>query len=238
MPPPDRIEVYDNSHVQGTHPVGAMIVAGPEGLVKKAYRKFNIKGEVAPGDDYAMMREVLTRRFARALTEDPDRAGEGWPDLVLIDGGAGQLAIAREVMAELGIADVALVGIAKGPDRNAGREHFHMPDRAALHAGAARPGALLPAAAARRGAPLRHRHAPRPPVQGDRALGARRGRRASGARARRRCCTISARRTRWRGRGSPTSRRCRACPARSPGKSMTSSTPAGKMGRTLRAGAL
>ncbi len=127
--PPERIEVYDNSHVQGAHPVGAMIVAGPEGLVKKAYRKFNIKGEVAPGDDYAMLREVLTRRFARALAEDPDRAGESWPDLVLIDGGAGQLSVAREVMEELGIADVALAAISKGPDRNAGREHFHMPGR-------------------------------------------------------------------------------------------------------------
>ncbi len=126
---PERIEVYDNSHVQGAHPVGGMIVAGPEGLIKKAYRKFNIKSEVAPGDDYAMLREVLTRRFARALTEDPDRSGESWPDLVLIDGGAGQLTIAKEVMAELGIADVPLAAISKGPDRNAGREHFHMPDR-------------------------------------------------------------------------------------------------------------
>jgi excinuclease ABC subunit C len=127
---PERIEVYDNSHVSGTNAVGAMIVAGPEGLVKKHYRKFNIRGEVAPGDDYAMLREVLTRRFSRALREDPDRSEGTWPDLVLIDGGPGQLAIAREVMAELGIDDVPLAAISKGPDRNAGREHFHLPDRA------------------------------------------------------------------------------------------------------------
>jgi excinuclease ABC subunit C len=126
---PERIEVYDNSHVSGTHPVGAMIVAGPEGLVKKAYRKFNIRGELAPGDDYGMIREVMTRRFARALKEDPDREQGGWPDLVLIDGGAGQLASAREALAELGIDDVPLAAISKGPDRNAGREHFHVAGR-------------------------------------------------------------------------------------------------------------
>src|SRR5277367_332473 len=204
---PNRIEVYDNSHIQGTNAVGAMIVAGPEGLLKNAYRKFTIRGvaaRVAPhpgplpasgeregpvgpqstdprnggrdvgpadpriksgeegegqhavdvravlsddaerrlagaggdssegiagGDDYAMMREVLQRRFARALKEDPERAQGSWPDLVLIDGGLGQLNIAQEVVDELGIADVAIVGIAKGPDRNAGRERFFMPGR-------------------------------------------------------------------------------------------------------------
>ncbi|MGE5504620.1 MAG: excinuclease ABC subunit UvrC [Actinomycetota bacterium] len=127
---PERIEVYDNSHIQGSDAVGAMIVAGPEGLVKNAYRKFNIKGtELTPGDDYAMMREVLTRRFRRAQKEDPDRDRGGWPDLVLVDGGAGQLKVACEVFAELGIDDVAVVGIAKGPDRNAGREHFFLPER-------------------------------------------------------------------------------------------------------------
>ena len=90
--PPNRIEVYDNSHIQGTHAVGAMIVAGPEGFVKNAYRKFNIKSEeITPGDDFGMMREVLTRRFARAIKEDPDRDRGTWPDLVLIDGGQGQL---------------------------------------------------------------------------------------------------------------------------------------------------
>lgn len=127
--PPRRIEVYDNSHLGGTNALGAMIVAGPDGFIKGAYRKFNIKGPVTPGDDYAMMREVLTRRFARALKEDPDREQEGWPDLVLIDGGQGQLTVVREVFAELGITDVALASIAKGPDRDAGRERFFMTDR-------------------------------------------------------------------------------------------------------------
>jgi excinuclease ABC subunit C len=195
---PSRIEVYDNSHIQGTNAVGAMIVAGPEGLIKGAYRKFNIRGinrprrasepvasearaaraypvpaggeseepadppivsgteslpgagrggeepyatafplvgagvgePVAGGDDYAMMREVLLRRFARALKEDPDREQGSWPDLVLIDGGQGQLNIAQGVAAELGIADVTIVGIAKGPERNAGRERFFVPGRA------------------------------------------------------------------------------------------------------------
>jgi excinuclease ABC subunit C len=150
---PNRIEVYDNSHIQGTNAVGAMIVAGPDGLMKKAYRKFTIRGLIpratpsegaerspagehgespepmAGGDDYAMMREVLQRRFARALKEDPERAQGSWPDLVLIDGGLGQLNVAQGVVDELGIADVAIVGIAKGPDRNAGRERFFMPGR-------------------------------------------------------------------------------------------------------------
>jgi len=162
---PNRIEVYDNSHIQGANAVGAMIVAGPEGLVKSAYRKFNIRGTalshptvpagsplshntgpeaerreageggdssepVAGGDDYAMMREVLLRRFARALKEDPEREQGSWPDLVLIDGGRGQLNIAQGVLDELGVGDVAIVGIAKGPDRNAGRERFFLPGRA------------------------------------------------------------------------------------------------------------
>jgi excinuclease ABC subunit C len=145
--PLHRVEVYDNSHIQGTSAVGAMIVAGPEGLVKNAYRKFTIRGAApascphpdppppagvgaAGGDDYAMMREVLMRRFARAVKEDPDRDRGTWPDLILIDGGQGQLNIGRGVLRELGIADVAIVGIAKGPDRNAGREHFFVPERA------------------------------------------------------------------------------------------------------------
>jgi len=135
--PPCRIEVYDNSHIQGTHAIGAMIVAGPEGFMKAAYRKFNIRGEGAapgtefkPGDDYAMMREVLTRRFHRAQKEDPDRTGGQWPDLVLIDGGPGQLSVVEEVFVELGIDDVQLVAIAKGPDRNAGRERFFVPGQA------------------------------------------------------------------------------------------------------------
>ena len=127
---PQRIEVFDNSHISGTNAIGAMIVAGADGLMKNAYRKFTIKSDVAPGDDYAMMREVLSRRFSRALKEDPDRSGSEWPDLVLIDGGKGQLAVAQEVLAELGIADQPVVAIAKGPDRNAGRERFFQPDRA------------------------------------------------------------------------------------------------------------
>ena len=128
--PPERIEVYDNSHIQGSNAVGAMIVAGPEGLNKGAYRKFNIRtaggadGEASAGDDYAMMREVLGRRFARALKEDPDREDGGWPDLVVIDGGQGQLTAAREALEELGIEDMELLAIAKGPDRDAGRERF------------------------------------------------------------------------------------------------------------------
>jgi excinuclease ABC subunit C len=164
--PPRRIEVYDNSHIQGSNAVGAMIVAGPEGFRKKDYRKFNIRStDITPGDDFGMMREVLERRFKRLIAEAPrptvadvalaaavvapDTAippeeiailqaeGEssespeyqsGWPDLVLIDGGLGQLNAAREVLAGLG-AEVPLVGIAKGPDRDAGRETFFLPGR-------------------------------------------------------------------------------------------------------------
>jgi excinuclease ABC subunit C len=127
--PPERIEIYDNSHIQGSAPIGAMVVAGPDGFIKNSYRKFNIKTEGAAGDDFAMMREVLTRRFGRALREDPERAEEHWPDLVLIDGGQGQLEVARQVLAELGLEDIATVGIAKGPDRDAGRERFFMPGK-------------------------------------------------------------------------------------------------------------
>jgi len=128
--PPARIEVYDNSHIQGSHAVGAMIAAGPEGMIKSAYRKFTIRAqEGQSGDDFAMMREVLTRRFGRALSEDPDRDKGTWPDLVLIDGGQGQLGAALAVLAEMGIGDVTVAGIAKGPDRDAGRERFFMADR-------------------------------------------------------------------------------------------------------------
>ncbi|MEL6372531.1 MAG: excinuclease ABC subunit UvrC [Pseudomonadota bacterium] len=154
---PRRIEVYDNSHIQGDNAVGAMIVAGPEGFIKNQYRKFNFKSEtLTGGDDYAMMREVLTRRFKRLLkdhgeartpsvaperagarADTPDEADTGeasvdlnadlppWPDLVLIDGGRGQLSVAQEVMADLGVSDITVIGVAKGPDRDAGREHFH-----------------------------------------------------------------------------------------------------------------
>ncbi len=127
--PPRRIEIYDNSHIQGTNALGAMVVAGPEGFLKGQYRKFNIKRpETAPGDDFAMMREVMERRFGRALEEDPDRERGLWPDLVLIDGGKGQLSAVKAVLDELGVEDVALIGVSKGPDRNAGRETFHFPD--------------------------------------------------------------------------------------------------------------
>ena len=145
--PPERIEVYDNSHIQGTNAIGAFVVAGPEGFVKNQYRKFNIKNtELTPGDDYGMMREVLTRRFTRLVREttqkpvapvfdekggdtDVEKVRQGYPDLVLIDGGLGQLSVAREVLATLGITDVPLVGIAKGPERDAGRGHFFMDGR-------------------------------------------------------------------------------------------------------------
>ncbi|WP_022685251.1 excinuclease ABC subunit UvrC [Sphingomonas phyllosphaerae] len=126
--PPDRIEVYDNSHIQGTNALGAMVVAGPEGFRKGQYRKFNIK-HAATDDDYAMMREVLTRRFSRALEEDPDRDGATWPDLVLLDGGRGQLNAAKAVLEDLGIEDVCMVGVAKGPHHGReGREVFHLMD--------------------------------------------------------------------------------------------------------------
>ena len=129
--PPKRIEVYDNSHISGTNALGAMIVSGEEGFEKSAYRKFNIKNsDTVPGDDYAMMREVLTRRLSRALKEDPDRENNTWPDLILIDGGPGQLSVAMEVLDELGISEQPIAAIAKGPDRDAGRERFHVPRRA------------------------------------------------------------------------------------------------------------
>jgi excinuclease ABC subunit C len=127
--PPKRIEVYDNSHIQGTSAVGAMIVAGVEGFIKGQYRKFNIKNpETVPGDDFGMMREVLERRFTRAQEEDPDRENGTWPDLLLIDGGKGQLSAVKGVLDGMGVEDVPLVGVAKGPDRNAGRETFHLID--------------------------------------------------------------------------------------------------------------
>ena len=137
---PERIEVYDNSHISGTNAVGAMIAAGPEGFLKKAYRKFNIQSDAVPeaeggitaGDDYGMMREVLSRRFSRLLKEDPERAHGAWPDLVLIDGGAGQLSAAQEIFAELDVSDVALAAVAKGPDRNAGLERIFLPEREAI----------------------------------------------------------------------------------------------------------
>jgi excinuclease ABC subunit C len=122
--PPRRMEIFDNSHIQGSHAYGVMVVAGPAGFLKSAYRKFTIK-DARGNDDVGMMREVFERRFGRALREDPERTGDTWPDLVLIDGGAGQLSSAREVMAELGLEDIPMIAVAKGPDRDAGREWFH-----------------------------------------------------------------------------------------------------------------
>ena len=128
--PPQRIEVFDNSHISGTDALGAMIVAGPDGFRKGAYRKFNIRStDIAPGDDYAMMREVLRRRYARALREDPGRESGAWPDLAIVDGGPGQLSAGAEVFADLGIETLPLVSIAKGADRRAGRERFYIGGR-------------------------------------------------------------------------------------------------------------
>jgi len=136
---PQRIEVYDNSHIQGTNAVGAMIVAGPEGFLKNQYRKFNIKSEgLAPGDDYGMMREVLERRFKRLLNDAAEAKKPSddnvpqWPDLVIIDGGQGQLNAAREIFTALNLSQVSLIAVAKGPDRDAGRETLFMPDRPSI----------------------------------------------------------------------------------------------------------
>jgi excinuclease ABC subunit C len=127
---PGRIEVYDNSHIMGTDALGAFIVAGPEGLTKSGYRRFLIRSkDLAPGDDYAMMREVLGRRFGRLQREDPDRQSRQWPDLVIIDGGAGQLGAALETLGSCGISGLPMLAIAKGPDRDAGRETLHLPGR-------------------------------------------------------------------------------------------------------------
>ena len=126
--PPERIEVYDNSHIMGTNAVGGMIVAGADGFLKSQYRKFNIRSkDLTPGDDFGMMREVLTRRFSRLATEDPDRQSDAWPDLVLIDGGPGQVAAACTALQDLGIDEVTVIGVAKGVDRDAGKEEFHRP---------------------------------------------------------------------------------------------------------------
>ena len=128
--PPERIEVYDNSHIMGTNAVGGMIVAGPDGFQKSQYRKFNIKGtDITPGDDFGMMKEVLKRRFSRLVKEEAEGDAAPRPDLVLIDGGAGQISAVMEVMADLGVDDIAVVGVAKGPDRDAGLERFFIPGK-------------------------------------------------------------------------------------------------------------
>ena len=126
--PPRRIEIYDNSHIQGTNAVGGMVVAGTEGFLKSQYRKFNIRSDAgANSDDFGMMKEVLTRRFERLLKEDPGRTTDVWPDLLLIDGGMGQISAVAEIMTELGVDDIPFVGVAKGVDRDAGKEQFHRP---------------------------------------------------------------------------------------------------------------
>lgn len=123
---PERIEVYDNSHIQGAFAVGAMVVAGQEGMLKSQYRKFNIRGDdLTPGDDFGMMKEVLTRRFKRLKKEDPERREGHWPDLLLIDGGAGQVSAVREIMLVYGVEDIPMIGVAKGEDRDAGKEEFY-----------------------------------------------------------------------------------------------------------------
>jgi excinuclease ABC subunit C len=128
--PPQRIEVYDNSHISGTNAVGGMIVAGPEGFIKSAYRKFNIKDKsITPGDDFGMMKEVLSRRFKRLLKEDPDRKSGTWPDLLLIDGGAGQVSAVADILRDLNVTDVPFIGVAKGEDRDAGKEEFYRPNQ-------------------------------------------------------------------------------------------------------------
>jgi len=131
--PPARIEIYDNSHIQGTNAVGGMVVAGPDGFMKNSYRKFNIKSEeLTPGDDFGMMREVMQRRFSRLMKEDASKARGHWPDLLVIDGGKGQLSSVMSVLNDLGVHGVTVVAISKGPDRHAGREQFHMPGREAF----------------------------------------------------------------------------------------------------------
>jgi excinuclease ABC subunit C len=131
--PPQRVEVYDNSHIQGAHAVGAMIVAGPDGFMKNQYRKYNIRGDdLTPGDDFGMMKEVLSRRFKRLLKEDPDRDKGLWPDLLLIDGGAGQVSAVMQIMQEFGVEDIPMVGVAKGVDRDHGKEEFHRPGQRAF----------------------------------------------------------------------------------------------------------
>lgn len=124
--PPQRIEVYDNSHIQGSNAVGCMIVAGPKGYLKNQYRKFNIKGdELTPGDDFGMMKEVLSRRFQRLLKDDPNREKALWPDLLLIDGGSGQVSAVAEIMRNFSIENLPIIGISKGVDRDQGKEEFH-----------------------------------------------------------------------------------------------------------------
>jgi Nuclease subunit of the excinuclease complex len=197
---PQRIEVYDNSHLQGRSPYGAMIVAGPEGFMKGAYRKFSIAGDVAPGDDYAMMREMLTRRFARVQKEDPDRERGQWPDLVLIDGGAGQLSTAQGVLDDLGIDDVALCAIAKGRTAMPGASASSCRGASLSASSPAIPCSITCSACATR--PIASPSGPigpgAPPISTARPWTRSP---ASGASASALCCSISARPRGWRRRG-------------------------------------
>ncbi len=183
---PQRIEVYDNSHIQGAFAVGGMIVAGPDGFARNQYRKFNIRGDaLTPGDDLGMMKEVLTRRFQRLLKEDPDRTSGTWPDLLLIDGGAGQVAAVHGIMADLGVSRHPHDRRRQGhrPRRRQGGVSSHR--QAGDGAAPQRPRALLRPADARRGPPLRHRRPPRQTLQGRRRHPPRRRpRRWSGTQAR------------------------------------------------------
>ena len=203
--PPVRIETYDNSHIMGTNAYGVMVVAGPEGFTRNAYRKYSIRGPIAPGDDFAMMREVLERRFGRALKEQPNPEGRlDWPDLLLVDGGAGQYSAVRSVLDDLGVERRQA-----GRDRQGARSRCRarmVPHRhaAGLPAAAARPGPVLPAAAARRGAPLCHHHASRRTIESHLALGAGRDPRHRCCAQARPCSTISARRAGSSRPGSPT----------------------------------
>nr|WP_254658788.1 excinuclease ABC subunit UvrC [Roseobacter denitrificans] len=165
--PPERIEVYDNSHIQGAFAVGAMIVAGSEGFLKNQYRKFNIRGEdLTPGDDFGMMKEVLKRRFKRLIKEDPDRSEGHWPDLLLIDGGAGQVSAVASIMREYGVEDIPMVGVAKGIDRDAGKEEFYRMGNRPFALRHNDPGLVFHPAHAGRSAPFCDRHASRQTVQG------------------------------------------------------------------------
>lgn len=193
---PKRIEVYDNSHIAGAHAVGAMIAAGAEGFLKKTYRKFNIKS-ARTNNDFAMMTEVLTRRFQRLLDEDPERSSGLWPDLLLIDGGQGQLGKVLAVMTALGVGDITVVGIAKGPDRNAGRERFLSATRNSACRRTIRRFITCRGCATRRiGSPSGRiaPNAPRPSAFPD-----WRRCQASARCGRRRFCTISVRPKPWRG---------------------------------------
>ncbi len=226
---PARIEIYDNSHIQGTKAVGAMVVAGPEGFLKNQYRKFNIRS-AQTNDDFAMMREVMARRFGRALEEDPDRDGGTWPDLVLIDGGKGQMSIGARHAGGTGHRGRAADRHRQGPAPWArGARGVPLPRRAREDAAGQFAGAVLSPAAARRGPPLRHRRAPGQAQPGDQRQPARRDSRHRPGAESARCCCTSARPARFGRRASPT---CSARPASARAwrrRCTTFITPAGEL---------